>query len=97
MKTLILLFVSFFFFQNVNLSDTRKAYSIANANKESSKKFYELLTTYSGKNNTLLGYKGAAYALKSKHVGTKETKKDNFTNGVNLIESSIKHSEIHEI
>ena len=48
------------------------------------------LKNYSGNNQTILAYKGAALALQSKYVGTKESKRENFTKGVGLIENAIK-------
>lgn len=90
MKTLLFLFVSIFAFQSVSLSEIRKAYATANSSKQNALKFYDELDNYSGSNQTILAYKGAAYALQSKYVGTKESKKENFTKGVAYIEKAIK-------
>ena len=90
MKILLFLFISIFAFQNVTLSEARKAYATANANKQNALNFYNELKNYSGNNQTILAYKGAALALQSKYVGTKESKKENFTKGVGYIENAIK-------
>jgi len=90
MKTLLFLFLSVIAFQNVTLSEARKAYATANANKQNALNFYNELKNYSGNNQTILAYKGAALALQSKYVGTKESKKENFTKGVGYIENAIK-------
>lgn len=90
MKTLLFLFISIFTFQNITLSEARKAYEKANENKQNALNFYNELENYSGNNQTLLAYKGTAFALHSKYVGTKESKKEDFTKGVDYIENAIK-------
>lgn len=90
MKTILFLFLSIITFQNVSISEARKSYKDANANKQNALNFYDELKNYSGNNQTILAYKGAALALQSKYVGTKESKRDNFTKGVGLIENAIK-------
>lgn len=90
MKTLLFIFVSFITFQNISISEARKNYKNASNSKQNALNYYDAIKDYSGNNQTILAYKGAAFALQSKFTGTKESKKQNFTKGVNFIENAVK-------
>ncbi|SHI67564.1 hypothetical protein [Flavobacterium terrae] len=89
MKSLVLiLFTVFSFIQNP--TDVREQYYAASKSKQNADKFYNLLVKYNKENKTLLAYKGAALALKSKYTSDKKEKKELFIEGVTTIENSVK-------
>jgi len=82
------LFTVFSFIQNP--TDVREQYYAASKSKQNADKFYNLLVKYNKENKTLLAYKGAALALKSKYTSDKKEKKELFIEGVTTIENSVK-------
>lgn len=89
MKSLILILFTFFSFIQ-NPTDVREQYYAASKSKQNADKFYNLLVKYNKENKTLLAYKGAALALKSKYTSDKKEKKELFIEGVTTIENSVK-------
>jgi hypothetical protein len=78
------------FLQSYNLTDIRKMYVDAAVSKTNAEKFYNYMDNYAKNNETLLAYKGASIALKSKfNVGIKQ-KKEDFVKGITILESVIK-------
>jgi hypothetical protein len=73
-----------------SLSDVREQYYAASKSRQNAEKFYTSLSKYDKENKTLLAYKGAALALKSKFSSDKKTKKELFIDGVTLLESMVK-------
>ncbi len=73
-----------------DLSSVREEYYAASKTKQSALEFYNLMADYSKDNKTLLAYKGAAIALKSKFTFEKIKKKKLFIEAVTLIENSVK-------
>jgi hypothetical protein len=82
--------ITFLTFQSYNLADIRKMYVDAAISKTAAMKFYEEMNSYSDKNETLLAYKGAAIALKSKYTAGLKQKKIEFIKGITILESIIK-------
>lgn len=89
MKSLVLILFTFFSFIQ-NPTDVREQYYAASKSKQNADKFYNLLVKYNKENKTLLAYKGAALALKSKYTSDKKEKKELFIEGVTTIENSVK-------
>lgn len=89
MKSLVLILFTFFSFIQ-NPTDVREQYYAASKSKQNADKFYNLLVKYNKENKTLLAYKGAALALKSKYTPDKKEKKELFIEGVTIIENSVK-------
>lgn len=85
---MLILFTFFSFIQNP--TDVREQYYAASKSKQNADKFYNLLVKYNKENKTLLAYKGAALALKSKYTSDKKEKKELFIEGVTTIENSVK-------
>ncbi len=52
--------------------------------------FYDFMNKYSKNDETLLAYKGASIAVKSKHTTGIKQKKEGFIKGVTILESVIK-------
>ncbi len=89
MKSLVIILFTFFSFIQ-NPSDVRDQYYAASKSKQNAEKFYNLLAKYNKDNKTMLAYKGAALALKSKYASDRKDKKDLFIEGVTTLESSVK-------
>jgi hypothetical protein len=58
--------------------------------KVNATKFYDFMNKYSKNDETLLAYKGASIALKSKHTSGLKQKKEGFIKGVTILEGVIK-------
>jgi hypothetical protein len=58
--------------------------------KVNATKFYDFMNKYSKNDETLLAYKGASIALKSKHTSGLKQKKEGFIKGVSILEGVIK-------
>lgn len=58
--------------------------------KVNATKFYDFMNKYSKNDETLLAYKGASIALKSKHASGLKQKKEGFIKGVSILEGVIK-------
>ena len=86
----ILFAITFSVFQSYNLADIRKMYVESSDSKINTTKFYDLMNKYSKNDETLLAYKGASIALKSKHTTGIKQKKELFIKGVTILESVIK-------
>ena len=89
MKVWISFVLSFFFMTAQELPDVRERYNAASRTRQDAKEFYNLLSGYNKNNATIIAYKGAAMALKSKFESDKKLKKDLFIEGVKLIESAV--------
>lgn len=89
MKSLVLILFAFFSFIQ-NPTDVRDQYYAASKSKQNAEKFYNSLAKYNKDNKTMLAYKGAALALKSKYASDKKDKKELFTEGVTTIENCVK-------
>lgn len=89
MKSLIIILFTFFSFIQ-NPTDVRDQYYAASKSKQNADKFYNLLAKYNKDNKTMLAYKGAALALKSKYASDRKDKKDLFIEGVTTIENCVK-------
>jgi len=90
MKSLIFMFISLAAFFTTDLGTVRKAYKAATTSSENTEAFYKQLETYSGNNQSLKGYQGAALALKAKFEKKLALKKDLFVKGATIIEEAIK-------
>ena len=90
MNVLLSLVLSFFFTLTQDFSDVREQYHAASKSKTAAEKFYDKWHTYNKENKTLLAYKGAALALKSKFATDKKIRKELFVEGVRLLESCVK-------
>lgn len=77
-----------FFFQD--LPEVREQYYAASKSRQNAEQFYTVFSKYNKENKTMLAYKGAAMALKSKFTSDKKTRKDLFVDGVTQIENCIK-------
>lgn len=73
-----------------SFSEVREQYYAASKTRQDAEKFYASMSKYDKDNKTLLAYKGAALALKSKFTSDKKAKKALFTEGVTLLESMVK-------
>lgn len=85
-----LLFCILFSIIAQNFSDVREQYYAASKTKQNAEKFYNSLSKYDKENKTLLAYKGAALALKSKFTSDKKSKKALFIEGITLLENMVK-------
>lgn len=75
-----------------DISQIRENYFKASETKEKAEGFYGLVLDYHGEDELLLAYKGAGLTLKAKYSSNLFSKKKYFTDGVELIESSVKYS-----
>ena len=89
MKLWIPFVLSFFFMTVQDLPDVRERYNAASKTRQDAKEFYNLLSGYNKNDATMLAYKGAAMALKSKFESDRKLKRDLFIEGVKLIESAV--------
>ena len=76
--------------QNYNLADIRKMYVASSDSKINTNKFHDFMNNYSKNDETLLAYKGASIALKSKFTTGLKQKKEGFIKGVTILEAVIK-------
>jgi hypothetical protein len=90
LKVLFSIVASLFFFIAQELPDVRESYYAASKTKQNAEAFYNKLSKYSKDNTTLLAYKGAAIALKSKYTSDRKLKKGLFIEGVKMVENSVK-------
>ena len=90
MKLLCNILFPFFFLLVQELPQVREEYYAASKTKQSAEAFYNSLSKYNRDNKTLLAYKGAATALKSKYTPDKKLKKELFTDGVKMVENAVK-------
>ena len=65
-------------------------YVASSDSKINTNKFYDFMNKYSKKDETLLAYKGASIALKSKFTSGIKQKKEGFIAGITILESVIK-------
>ncbi len=86
----ILFTITLAFFQSYNLTDIRKMYVASSDSKTNTNKFYDFMDKYSKNDETLLAYKGASIALKSKFTSGIKQKKEGFIKGVTILEAVIK-------
>lgn len=86
----ILFAITLSVFQSYNLTDIRKMYVESSDSKVNATKFYDFMNKYSKNDETLLAYKGASIALKSKHTSGLKQKKEGFIKGVSILEGVIK-------
>lgn len=86
----ILFVITLSVFQNYNLADIRKMYVESSDSKINTNKFYDFMNKYSKNDETLLAYKGASIALKSKFTTGLKQKKEGFIKGVTILEAVIK-------
>lgn len=89
MKSLVIILFTFLSFIQ-NPTDVREQYYAASKSKQNAEKFYNLLAKYNKENKTMIAYKGAALALKSKYAPDKKDKKELFIEGVTTIENCVK-------
>ena len=82
--------ITFSLFQSYNLADIRKMYVESSDSKIKANAFYDFMNKYSKNDETLLAYKGASIAVKSKHTTGIKQKKEGFIKGVTILESVIK-------
>ncbi|MBL7885275.1 MAG: hypothetical protein JNJ52_00875 [Flavobacterium sp.] len=90
MKLTLTFFVSLLAFALQDLSSVREQYSEATKSQKNAEDFYNLVANASKDNKVMLGYKGAAIALKAKFAKDRKAKKSLFIEGVKLIENAIK-------
>lgn len=90
MNVLFFIVASFFFLFAQELPDVRENYYAASKTKQNAEKFYNSLSDYGKDNKTLLAYKGAAIALKSRYTSDKKKRKELFVQGLKLVESAVK-------
>lgn len=90
MKLILSILFSVFFLTVQELPYVRENYYAASKTRQSAEDFYKLLSKYNKNNKTLLAYKGASIALKSKFTADRKLKRDLFVEGVTLVESSVK-------
>lgn len=90
MKLTLTFFVSLLAFALQDLSSVREQYSEATKSQKNAEDFYNLVANASKDNKVMLGYKGAAIALKAKFAKDRKAKKSLFIDGVKLIENAIK-------
>lgn len=86
----IIFAITLAFFQSYNLADIRKMYVESSDSKINANKFYDLMNKYSKNDETLLAYKGASIAIKSKHASGLKEKKEGFIKGITILEGVIK-------
>ncbi len=82
--------ITFSVFQSYNLTDIRKMYVVCSDSNTNTNKFYDFMNKYSKNDETLLAYKGASIALKSKFTSGVKQKKEGFIKGVTILEAVIK-------
>lgn len=82
--------ITFSVFQSYNLPDIRKMYVASSNSKANTNTFYDFMNKYSKNDETLLAYKGASIALKSKFTSGLKQKKEGFIKGVTILENVIK-------
>ena len=95
MKIFIALLFFTFLVSNPNLTEIRESFKKAAESKDAADiaDFYQQLeAVQEGDQKVLVAYKGAALAMKSKHEKDKELKKQNFKDGVALIELAVAES-----
>lgn len=90
MNALFSIVASLLFVFAQDLSVVREHYYAASKTKENAEQFYLALHDYSKDNKVLVAYKGAAIALKSKYTTDKKKRKELLTQGLKLVESSVK-------
>jgi hypothetical protein len=90
LKFILYILFSVFFLTAQELPNVRESYYGASKTRQSAEDFYKLLSKYNKSNKTLLAYKGAATALKSKFTADRKLKRDLFVEGVALVENSVK-------
>lgn len=86
----ILFAIIFSVFQSYNLPDIRKMYIASSDSKTKTNTFYDFMNKYSKNDETLVAYKGASIALKSKFAPGLKQKKEGFIKGVTILENVIK-------
>ncbi|HSD14722.1 MAG TPA: hypothetical protein VLB74_08745 [Flavobacterium sp.] len=101
MKFLFCIVAAFLTLLTQDLSEVREGYYAASKSKQNAEKFHALLSGYNKNDATLLAYKGAAIALKSKYAPKAKQKKELFVEGVTILEKALKSEpanvEIHLI
>jgi hypothetical protein len=65
-------------------------YVVCSDSNTNTNKFYDFMNKYSKNDETLLAYKGASIALKSKFTSGVKQKKEGFIKGVTILEAVIK-------
>lgn len=90
MKTLLIIFLFIASSASSELMELRKMYSKAGINKENASAFYNKTVAIRSEEAIVLGYRGFAFTLKAKYESELLKKKNNFSKGVELLESSIK-------
>lgn len=89
MNYLISLFLILSGHFQTDLTSIRTNFERSADSKDNTALFYNSLKNYSGNDNIMIGYKGAALALQSRFVVNKKDKKDMFVNGAKDIERAI--------
>lgn len=90
MNALFSIVASVFFLVAQELPSVRENYYAASKTKQSAEQFYNSLSDYNKDNKVLLAYKGAAISLKSKYTSDKKKRKELLTQGLKMVESSVK-------
>lgn len=89
MKIFLTFFVSISFLFGISLTELRTDFENASKSEKNTTSFYNKLNTYTGSNQTILAYKGASKIMKAKSLKDKETRRNHFKEGAQLIDNAI--------